>query len=431
MKKHLLFFCLLLVLFLLLSGCDEDCPHTTLTQTVVEPSCDQEGYTLNTCVDCSEDFRSDLTLPLGHDLQEEFIAPTCDKGGHILKQCTTCGISYESDFTEPLGHTMSEVIVDPTCNKEGHTEVTCSVCDWSYQCDFVAPTGHHLTPSMIYPSASVGGSITKSCECGYTYTNPLLYSDVFTGAVVDNPSVLAKGVDVSMWQHKKDTEGNYLSLNWTAIRDAGFEFAILKAGSTPRTTEVDGVPVAKGGIDPVFEMNYKAAKEAGLELGVYFYTYATTLERVKEDVNLLMTWLEGKQLEYPVYFDLEDPSLAELGTETLTEFCVTSLSTLQENGYYGALYCNNDWLVNRLNASLLKPSFDIWYARYPSTQTVAPTASFTWNTTTYGEQLGMWQYTSHGVIDAVGTDIRFDFNYVYRDYPSIIKRFGYNGYQPE
>jgi GH25 family lysozyme M1 (1,4-beta-N-acetylmuramidase) len=43
----------------------------------------------------------------------------------------------------------------------------------------------------------------------------------------------------------------------------------------------------------------------------------------------------------------------------------------------------------------------------------------------------MWQYTSRGVIDTIGDDIRFDFNYVYRDYPSIIKRFGYNGYEPQ
>lgn len=432
--KHRSLFLLLfitpLLLLPLLVGC-EQCPHNELTQTVIEPSCDQEGYTLNTCTECDYSFRSDITPPPGHAFTEEIVPPTCDESGHVLKHCTTCNVSYKSNFTEPLGHTLSETEVPPTCDHEGYTEVLCSVCKWSYQCDFVAPNGHQFSSSIVYPSRPTNGAITKTCPCGYSYTNALMYSDVFSGAVVSNQTILAKGVDVSVWQHKKDDNGNYLPLNWNAIRDAGFEFAILKAGSTPRTVEIDGQPVATGGIDPVFEMNYQAAKEAGLELGVYFYTYATTLDRVKEDATLLMSWLDGKQLEYPVYFDLEDSTLADLDKETLTEFSITFLSTLQENGYYGALYSNNDWLVNRLNSTVLKSAFDIWYARYPLSTEVTPTASFTWNTATYGAQLGMWQYTSNGVIGAIGDDIRFDFNYVYRDYPSIIKRFGYNGYAPE
>lgn len=434
MKPRLLFlfsFVLLLCLFPFITSCDEECSHSEITQTVIEASCDHEGYILNTCVECEYSFRSDLIPPLGHTMKEETIAPTCDVSGHILKHCTTCDLSYQSDFTEPLGHKLTETVFAPTCDTEGYTDVLCSVCNWSYQCDFIAPTGHQFTSAMVYPSRPTNGTITKTCHCGYSYTNALLYSDVFSGAIVNNPTILAKGVDVSVWQHKKDANENYLPLNWNAIHDAGFDFAILKAGSTPRTTESNGEQVTKGGKDPVFEMNYHAAKKAGMELGVYFYTYATTLNQVKEDANLLLSWLDGKQLEYPVYFDLEDSSLTALDKETLTEFCITFLSILQENGYYGALYSNNDWLVNHLNTAALKSAFDIWYARYPSTQDVIPTASFTWNTSSYGEQLGMWQYTSRGVIDTIGDDIRFDFNYVYRDYPSIIKRFGYNGYEPQ
>jgi GH25 family lysozyme M1 (1,4-beta-N-acetylmuramidase) len=144
---------------------------------------------------------------------------------------------------------------------------------------------------------------------------------------------------------------------------------------------------------------------------------------------MLLTWLAGKRLEYPVYFDLEDPSLAGLDRETLNQFCVTFLTILQENGYYGALYSNQDWLANRLNQEPLKAAFDVWYARYPTTQTVTPTSSFTWNASVYGVQMGLWQYTSHGVIEGID-GVEFDFDYAYRDYPAIIKRFGYNGYEP-
>lgn len=428
MKRRFLF-CFLGVAFLfpllLITACQKQCPHNEFTQTVIAASCDQEGYTLNTCTECEYSFHSNVIPPLGHTMTEETISPTCDTSGHILKHCGTCDVSYKSNFTEPLGHTVTETTVAPDCDHEGYTNVLCSVCGWSYQCDFVAPTGHHFTSSIVYPSRPTNGMITKTCDCGYHYTNALMYSDVFLGAVVNNQTILAKGVDVSKYQHKTDADGNYLPLNWNAVREAGFEFAILKAGSTPRPEE------GKGGIEPVFEMNYQAAKKVGMELGVYFYTYATTLDQVKEDAHLLLSWLDGKQLEYPVYFDLEDSSLEGLGQDTLTEFCITFLSILQENGYYAALYSNNDWLATRLHASNLKSAFDIWYARYPLSTEVIPTASFVWNTTRYGEQLGMWQYTNQGVIDAIGDDIRFDFNYAYRDYPSIIKKFGYNGYEPQ
>ncbi len=429
MKKNISLGLLLVacLLILLLSGCDEECAHATLTQNVIDPTCDQEGYTLNQCTECDYQFRSDLSLPLGHRLTEETVAATCDKGGHTLHHCKVCGVSYETDFSEPLGHSLTQTVVPPTCDTGGYTESICSVCGWTYQGDFTAPTGHHFTSNILYPSRPHAGSITKTCDCGYQYTNALLYSDVFWGAEVDNQTILAKGVDVSMWQHKKDADGNYLPLNWNAIRDAGFEFAILKAGSTQRTNETNGEQLSLGGMDPVFEMNYQAAKTAGLELGVYFYTYATTVEQVEQDARMLLTWLEGKQLEYPVYFDLEDPALADLGADTLTDFCVTFLTILQENGYYGALYSNHDWMTNRLHSDVLTSAFDIWYARYPSNNFVTPTGSFTWNSATYGAQLGMWQYTCFGVIDGI-EDIQFDFNYAYRDYPSIIKMFGYNGY---
>jgi GH25 family lysozyme M1 (1,4-beta-N-acetylmuramidase) len=253
----------------------------------------------------------------------------------------------------------------------------------------------------------------------------LFYSDVFTGAYVENTEVLAKGVDVSVYQHKGGANG-WLPLDWQKVREAGFEFAILKAGSTPRLSE-EGVPL--GGPDATFEMDYRDAREAGMALGAYFYTYASTPEGIRADAELLISWLDGKQFEYPIFFDLEDPSLKELGKDTLTELSVTFISTLQEHGYYGALYSNNEWLTEYLHANTLKAVFDVWYARYPliSEDPIAPTQVFAWNPERYGTQLGLWQYTQYGVIDGID-DISFDFNYAYRDYPSLIKKYGYNGF---
>lgn len=400
----------------------------TLTDTVVPPTCDTKGYTKHECSVCGLSYQTDLVKPLSHDLTETVTAPTCEAEGYTTYTCKRCNLSYQADLTKPNGHTFTEVTTAPTCSEQGYVTHTCSTCTFSYESDFTAPLGHTLSASLLYPTRTQNGSLRKHCHCGYEYTNPLIYSDIFPGGTVSNTEALAKGIDVSIYQHVKIGE-TYQPLNWEAIKEAGLDFAILKAGSTPRTVG----EVEKGGIEPVFEMDYRDAREAGLELGVYFYSYATTVEQVEADARVLIGWLEGKQFEYPIYFDLEDPSLVSLGQDTLTEMCVTFISALQANGYYGALYTNNQWLKQNLHENLLKGAFDIWYARYPENRKNADnplpvSADYTWNADSYGPQLGMWQYTDYGIIEGIDESIKFDFNYVFRDYPALIKKFGYNGF---
>ena len=153
--------------------------------------------------------------------------------------------------------------------------------------------------------------------------------------------------------------------------------------------------------------------------------------------ELLLTALAGKQFEYPIYFDLEeknDPQLHTLPKEHLTELCVTFIEILQEHGYYCGIYVNHDWLYNILDTDDIKSKFDVWYARYPADPAeVDPNHKIMWNATElewneskYGKQLGMWQYTEYGYFDAEGK--RFDFNYCYKDYPEIMKKWHLNGY---
>lgn len=441
---------------LIFAGCTEECGHGTLSETVVEPTCDQEGYILHVCDDCSFEYRTDLTPPTGHTLSEatvppscteegytqyecacgyrfqsnflqptghsfvkETISPDCDSAGYVKNVCKVCNATYNSDETPPLGHVFEKTVtVKPTCEASGYTEETCKVCGFTYESELLSPLGHDCTFQIVHPTKNSNGSITGTCACGYKRIDPLRYSDVFpNGYVTDNNQPLAKGVDVSKWQHSVGNAGECNPLDWVAIKKAGFDFAILKAGSSTSK-------------DPVFEMNYRDAKAAGLQLGVYFYTYATTPEEIQNDANTLISWLEGKQFEYPVYLDLEDPTLISLGKETLTEFCIEFISILRENGYYGALYSNNAWLTDNLNGSYLKNEFDIWYARYPNNDEISSDYVRTWNALTYGTQLGMWQYTQTGVIEGFES-VYFDFNYVYRDYPTHIKQYGFNGYSPE
>ena len=237
----------------------------------------------------------------------------------------------------------------------------------------------------------------------------MYYSDILESAYTDNTAVLAKGIDISRWNHQIDTAtGEYIPLNWKLIKAQGFDFVILKAGST------------KSGIEPTFEMDYKDARAAGLQIGAYFYTYASTVEGILRDANSLLLWLDGKQFEYPIYLDIEDPTLSSLGKNHLSKMCESFLCKLQESGYYAGLYTNHTWLTTILDTARMVTLFDIWYARYPGTS--APS----WNEEKYGKQLGMWQYSESGVISGISGS--FDFNYSYKNYSELMKKWKLNGF---
>lgn len=418
--KKMFFLGAILCTILLFSSCNDECSHLYLTAHVVEPTCDNEGYTLNTCTECSAEFRSDYVLPTGHVITETVFAPTCADVGYTYYSCE-CGYNYKANYTAPIGHSYTETLHAVSCESAGYTEYTCSLCSHSYKGNFVDTEGHKLTSVIFLPTKDSVGYTQYTCEkCKLSYSSDFVfYSDVYGGGYVENTEVLAQGIDVSVNQHLVTASG-YRPLDWVAIKNAGIDFAILKAGS------------GYSGMDPVFEMNYEGAKAAGVDVGAYFYCYATTEEELYKEIDVLLPLLEGKQFEYPIYFDLEDPSLEnEENKEMLTKFCMIFIDALRENGYYGALYCNNPWLTNYLYGETLKSYCDIWYARWPSSTQATLDRVFQWNTESYGNQLGMWQYTDNGTLPDCGLrkGQAIDFNYAYKNYPSIIKAYGLNGFE--
>ncbi len=386
-------------------------------QSVKAPSCESQGYTEYACA-CGYSYKSDYKPSTGHKTVAKAVEPTCTEEGYTVNTCS-CGYSFKSDFKAPLPHDTVETINAPTCTEEGSHTYDCKNCDFSYTVNDIPPTGHTYEETTYRPTAVSAGYTHYTCSCGYSYDGDyVFYSEILEYAYTENTEVLAKGIDVSKWEHETDEEGNYLPLvDWAAIKAAGYDFVILKAGSTQRGDV--------GGKDPVFEMDYRDAKEAGLEVGAYFYTYAMTVEEVLKDAELCMSWLKDKQFEYPIYFDLEDPELENLGKNHLTDMCVAFICALQEEGYYSGLYVNNNWLRNILDEPRILTLFDIWYARYPS---LSDSETPEWDTGKYGKQLGMWQYTEEGIIDGFVNTL-FDLNYSYKNYKEIMKKWGLNGFE--
>ena len=400
--------------------------HTMINHTI-DPTCTSEGYTLHAC-ECGYSYKSHFTEPTEHVYSDILVAPTCESEGYRLHTCQTCEESYKTEILSATGHSLSTTATIATCTTAGFTEYSCKTCDLVYYTDVITPLGHDFfTTLCIHPTLSEAGKLMQSCSrCEQKFSNVLNYNDIFTNAYVSNTAVLAKGIDVSYHNHtpKNAQKTEFYALNWTAIRNAGFEFAILRAGYI-------------GTKDPVFEMNYRDAKAAGMDLGVYYYSYARNAEQAKEEAEELISWLRGMQFEYPVYYDIEADILTSIDKETLTECCTVFINTLREAGYYGALYSNNAWLTDYLDGTMLKEYGELWYARYqrdPADATAKESFTiasnddnFTW-LVGYGEQVGMWQYTECGVIEGID-GVKFDFNYVFKDYPSMIKRLCFNGFE--
>ena len=376
-------------------------------QTETAPTCTSDGLEVRGCLLCEETI--ERVIPMReHTLKKTLCAPDCTSEGYIECVCE-CGYSYRTDIVAPTGHTLSEEITAPTCEERGYTKYSCEDCDYEYIGSFVAAKGHTFTSERSLPTILTPGYTTHTCECSFSYTDEyIFYSDILENAYCSNSEVLAKGIDVSRWNHEIGKNGEYLPLDWSAIKAQGVDFVILKAGST------------KSGIEPTFLMDYEGARAAGLEIGVYYYTYATTIEGIRADAEALLGYLEGKQFEYPIYLDLEDASLEALGKNYLSDMCEAFMVTLQENGYYAALYSNHNWLTYILDSAKIFSLYDVWYARYPLTDKP------TWNEEKYGKQLGMWQYSESGTLD--GFSCYFDMNYAYKDYSEIMKKWGLNGF---
>lgn len=221
-----------------------------------------------------------------------------------------------------------------------------------------------------------------------------------------------RGVDISEWQ-------GYITLeNWKKAKEDNVNFAILRCGFT-------GYGIGKSkNVDYYFENNYKMCKKAGIPVGTYYYSCATTVEEAIEEADFVLKIIKGKTFEYPIFIDTEDnhdiskptnssTSQASIGKSKLTPVIKAFCEKIEEAGYYVAIYASADWFKNRLILADLT-GYDKWIAQWSKT---AP----------FGYKYGMWQYSSTGKVIGLGSGI--DLDYAYLDYPKIMVENGLNGFK--
>lgn len=225
------------------------------------------------------------------------------------------------------------------------------------------------------------------------------YDRGYTGSMPGDGRIYAEGLDVSFWQGS--------SLDFNNIKSAGYSYVILRCGSTK-------------GKDTCFDTFYTNAKAAGLNVGTYYYSYATTEAAAAQDAANTLSWISGKKFEYPVYFDYEDSSQSSLSSSEAAAISRKYMDTIRNAGYLVGFYSfkskmDESWVTT----SGIRSTYEGWIARYMNS------GNHTDMDAAYSTQYGMYQYTDSKYVNGKGP---FDANVCYKDYPSIVQRYGFNGY---
>lgn len=197
-----------------------------------------------------------------------------------------------------------------------------------------------------------------------------------------------KGIDVSAWQGQID---------WDKVASYGMDFVFI------RITETGNV------IDSCFERNFSGCKKHNIPVGVYKYSYAMTIAEIQSEARKIVSVLNGRELQYPIWLDLEYNSQRSLGAENIHKMAEAFEKIITAAGYKFGIYCNVDWYMNVICSHLKK--YDFWIARYPANDDG-------WLQERLRPDFGVgWQYSSKAKIPGINGTV--DRSVFYKDYKEV------------
>ena len=199
-----------------------------------------------------------------------------------------------------------------------------------------------------------------------------------------------KGVDISAWQNKISVA------NFKKAKASGINYVILRVGYTGSSSK-------KPTVDSVFENNYANAISAGLPVGIYYYSLATTTAMAQMEANFVINKLKGKKITYPVYIDMEDNTYqGKCSKATLASVCNTFCNTIKNAGYLPGVYASLSWFNNKIGN--ITASHTKWVAQY-------------YKECQYKGAYDMWQYTSSEAVSGIAN--KTDVSWCYKDFNAI------------
>ena len=200
----------------------------------------------------------------------------------------------------------------------------------------------------------------------------------------ENGTQISKtGIDVSYHQGEID---------WQRVAADGIDFVILRVGYR-------GYETGEINLDDRFHTYINGALDAGLEVGVYFYSQAITTEEAIEEANFVMEQVQRYDITFPIVYDweiteAENARTNEIAPYTVTECAAAFCDTIADGGYTPMVYGSLKFVMFKLDMSKLK-DYGFWYAEY----------KHGYNEPMYPYDFQIWQYASDGRVDGIEGDV--------------------------
>lgn len=190
------------------------------------------------------------------------------------------------------------------------------------------------------------------------------------------------GIDVS--NHQGD-------IDWETVKNSGVEFAFIRIGYGHNRE-------AKIMEDEKFKKNLEGARNVGLKVGLYFYSYATEIWEAEEQANWIVKTLNGEKIDLPIVFDYETwksfPTY-NINIVDLNKVAKRFLDILHDNGYEGMNYSSKYYLNTIWNLS----EYPTWLAHYVSK-------------TNYDKDFKVWQFSNTGEVPGINGFVDLDVLYL-------------------
>lgn len=200
---------------------------------------------------------------------------------------------------------------------------------------------------------------------------------------------MLRGIDVSEFQGE---------INWGNLKYK-IDFAILRAG------------YGNNNLDKQFIRNITECNRLEIPCGVYWFSYAYTIDMAKNEAEDLLNLIKDYEVQYPVCFDFEYDSIKyankngiEIDRNLASNIADSFCSEIQKNNYYAMNYANEYFIENYFSNEILE-KYDLWYAFYNNK---------------CNRKAGIWQYSESGTLDSSSNNL--DLDYSFNDYKEIIKK---------
>lgn len=285
---------------------------------------------------------------------------TITKGSSNFKNKIFCADNYDDN-------PKCEIIGEYDVNTLGNYNLTYEASDFS---------GNITKKEFVLNVVNASSSGKKSSSSA-----SIPFKSLYNEYKKENTKI---GIDVSKWQGTIDYE---------KVKNEGVEFVFIKLGGS--------LGIGKEYyLDPKFKDNYEGFKKVGIPIGLYFYSYANSVSKARQDALWVIEQIKGYDIDLPIAFDWENWSNYNdfhMSFNTLTNSANMFMKTIKDHGYETMLYSSKNYLVNYW----LKKDYPVWLAHYT-------------NKTDYAEKFVCWQRTSLAKISGI-TENTVDFDICYTE----------------